>query len=442
MSTQTDQSPWLRHAWRVLGASERRGAAAEPRIVACFRDAGHPEITSDEIAWCAAFVGACLQRAGIEPTGSLLARSYLAWGARCDPPRPGAIAVLSRGADPTRGHVGFLLDIDEDGVVLLGGNQSDAVTVERYPRARLLDLRWPQAAEASPQDTDLFARCLAHVLEMEGGWSDDPHDPGGPTNLGITLATFAAWTRRSVTAQTYGELRAELRQLSVSAARPIYVERYWKPSAAAHLPPALALFHFDAAVNHGIGGSARMLQEALGVEADGEIGPITLGAANAARLPRLLDTYAEIRRARYRALKHYWRFGKGWDRRVDLTHAAATSLLALSPSPPPSKPKEPAMQDTEQTTAQTPAADRPAPAKWWGNSLTIWGTIVTALATVLPVIGPVVGIDITAEMIRQLGQGVAQAIQAIGGVVGTALAIYGRIRAAQPLGRRDLSIRL
>ena len=95
-------------------------------------------------------------------------------------------------------------------------------------------------------------------------------------------------------------------------------------------------------------------------------------------------------------------------------------------------------------TADTPAvAPAPsAPPKWWGQSLTIWGTIVTALATVLPIAGPFIGIDISAAMVHQLGDSVVQASQAIGGVAGIVMTIYGRSRAIQPLVRRDFQVKL
>ena len=104
-----DQPRWLELAWADLGVAEAPGAANNPRVVRYYADAGHPEVTADEVAWCAAFVGACLERAGVASTRSLMARSYLAWGEALDEPRTGAIAVLSRGSDPSLGHVGFLI---------------------------------------------------------------------------------------------------------------------------------------------------------------------------------------------------------------------------------------------------------------------------------------------------------------------------------------------
>lgn len=115
---------WLSQAWREFGEAERPGTRANARIVAMFRDAGHAKIASDEIAWCAAFCGACLERAGIRSTQSLMARSYLAWGTPLAEARMGAVAVFSRGSDPALGHVGFWLGETEDSVVLLGGNQA------------------------------------------------------------------------------------------------------------------------------------------------------------------------------------------------------------------------------------------------------------------------------------------------------------------------------
>src|SRR5690606_28825608 len=153
---------------------EVRGGADNPRIAAYFRDAGETTRHKDEVPWCAAFVGACLERAGISGSRSLMARSCLRWGAPLDDGRIGAVAVLSRGADPSAGHVGFLLGETASHVCLLGGNQGDAVTVAAFPKSRLLGLRWPEAnaaatARAAPAaiaQSALFERALKHVLEM------------------------------------------------------------------------------------------------------------------------------------------------------------------------------------------------------------------------------------------------------------------------------------
>lgn len=105
-----------------------------PRVVAYFRDAGHPNVKDDETAWCAAFVGAMLKRAGMKGTGKLTARSYLQWGEdiHIDDAKEGDIVVLKRGTSSWQGHVGFFVGRAGNKVTLLGGNQSNAVNRRSY----------------------------------------------------------------------------------------------------------------------------------------------------------------------------------------------------------------------------------------------------------------------------------------------------------------------
>jgi uncharacterized protein (TIGR02594 family) len=425
--SDSSNPPWLTEAWQHFGVRETSGDQSNPRVVAFYRDAGHANVRDDRVAWCAAFVGACLQRAGFSPTGSLRARSYLDWGEPRTEPQPGAIAIFPRGSNAALGHVGFVVGVTADHVAVLGGNQSDAVNVELFPRTRALAFRWPSEGEKRPSSNNIFDIALAHVFDMEGGYTDDPHDPGGPTNLGITLATYASWRRIAVTPETFADLKAELSSLDHKTADAIYRARYWNACHAGELPASLALMHFDTAVNHGVTGAIRMLQQACDVTIDGEVGPETLGAANTVSAVECVNRYADIRAARYRALPHFWRFGRGWLNRVTKTRAAALRLVASTPH----------QKDTPMTTRPIETAP-----KWWGSSMTIWGTILTAISTVLPAVGPLFGLDITAEMITGLGHSLTALFQALGGVVGTIMAIYGRIRAIQPLVRRDVALRL
>jgi len=449
------QPAWLDHAWAELGQREIAGPASNARIDDYIRRVGHPKVADDTTPWCAAFVGACLERAGIAGTGSLLARSYLSWGEEVSEPPLGAVTVLSRGADPALGHVGFLVGMTGARVVLLGGNQSEAVTVEGFARSRLLGFRVPAAKSdpTSPITTAAagFDWSLARILAFEGGFTDDRFDPGGPTNKGITLAVYAAFRKEALNSASHARLKADLRRIPDADVRHIYLERYWRPARCPDLPMPLAHFHFDCAVNQGVAGAARMLQAALGVAVDGEIGPLTLAAAHTRRLSQTLERYAAIRRERYRGLHHFWRFGRGWLARVDkalaqaleLTAAAAPQIPAATETPlpeivnPMEKETKP-MPDTGNPPLPAPSSE----AKWWGNSLTIWGTFITALSTVAPAILAVFGFDIPSSLIEQLGTDVVTVVQAVGGLAGTIMTIVGRTRAALPLARRPMSLRI
>ena len=434
------QPSWMAEAWRELGQSELSGSAHNPRIVAMFDELGHLG-QPDETAWCAAFVGACLERAGIASTRSLLARSYLEWGETSDTPDIGTVVVLPRGNDPALGHVGFLVGASDARVFLLGGNQSNAVTVAAFDRSLVLGFRQPIAETASPATDANFDVALRHVLAMEGGWTDDPYDPGGPTNKGITLAVYARERGVEVTTENFAELKAALRAIPDSLVRDIYASRYWRPACCPALRGPLALMHFDTSVNHGVSAAARMLQETLDVDIDGEIGPITLSAAGKASLPQTLARYGEIRRRRYRALSHFWRFGRGWLKRVDATLAAAMTLLPRTTAPPPDpqSKENPFMEGPTDAPVAKPGTS-PEVKSWW-SSMTIVGTLLTALTTVLPVIGVVLGISITPDLAERLGQDIVLVVQAIGGLIGTIMALLGGSRAVALLQKKPPRIK-
>jgi len=122
-----------------------------PKVVQYFKDVGHGWVKDDETAWCAAFVGAMLKRAGLPHTGKLNARSYMEWGDPIDieDAKPGDIVVFWRGSPSSwQGHVGFYEDHDANNVMVLGGNQANQVNVKPYPKDRLLAVRRdPSAVE-------------------------------------------------------------------------------------------------------------------------------------------------------------------------------------------------------------------------------------------------------------------------------------------------------
>lgn len=166
-----------------------------------------------------------------------------------------------------------------------------------------------------------FDACLAETLSHEGGWADDPDDSGGATMKGVTIGAFAQFKGRKVT-------KAELRAISDADLRAIYRRKYWDKVRGDDLPAGLDLVAFDAAVNSGPARGTRWLQQALGVAADGKIGPVTLDAAQKADAGFIIERALNNRMAFLRKLGNWWKFGKGWTARVDAIRAAALRMAS------------------------------------------------------------------------------------------------------------------
>lgn len=132
---------WYEIAKKELGTKEVSGPKHNPRIID-YHAATSLKATEDEVAWCASFVGWCLEEAGIEGTYSALARSYMDWGEKLSHPKKGCIVIFRRGK-PWQGHVGFLVRETAHSIYLLGGNQDDAVTIQAFSKEDVIGYRWP-----------------------------------------------------------------------------------------------------------------------------------------------------------------------------------------------------------------------------------------------------------------------------------------------------------
>lgn len=184
-----------------------------------------------------------------------------------------------------------------------------------------------------------FARSLASVLRHEGGYSNHPDDKGGPTNLGVTLATFRKWVKKDGTV-------ADLKAMTREQASKCYRAVYWNAVKADDLPAGMDYAVFDYAVNSGPSRAVKALQGVLGVEQDGVVGPVTLAAAQSADPIKTIHALCDQRMAFLRKLSNWQTFGKGWTNRVDdvrldaiqLTAAASPTgpvILPTTPNPPP-----------------------------------------------------------------------------------------------------------
>ena len=143
--------PWFDIAVQELrnGIAEILGPAANPRIVEYLHSTslGAAMASSDETAWCSAFVNFCVEKSGYAGTDSAAARSWLKWGGETLNPVPGSIVVFSRGNDSFSGHVAFYVSETVNGINVLGGNQGNKVCYGEYSRDRLFGYRLPKIAK-------------------------------------------------------------------------------------------------------------------------------------------------------------------------------------------------------------------------------------------------------------------------------------------------------
>ena len=167
-----------------------------------------------------------------------------------------------------------------------------------------------------------YTPSLNLVLVSEGGFVNDPRDPGGATNLGITIATLGGWLGRPATV-------ADVRNLSRSVAAEIYRKQFWTPVLGDDLPLGVDYAVFDWAVNSGVVRAAKGLQAALGVTADGHIGLQTLAAARGKNdRDALVRAICNQRLGFMRHLPTWISFRRGWTNRVNAVTASALKMVA------------------------------------------------------------------------------------------------------------------
>jgi lysozyme family protein len=164
-----------------------------------------------------------------------------------------------------------------------------------------------------------FDAALAQVLKSEGGYVNNPKDPGGMTNLGCTRAVWEEYVGHPVS-------EADMRALTPALVGPLYKRKYWDKVAGDQLPSGLDYAVFDAAINSGPGRAAKWLQELVGVTADGAIGPGTLAAVGKIPTQTLIAHYNDKRLQFLESLPQWDTFGKGWGNRVAHVQSAASQL--------------------------------------------------------------------------------------------------------------------
>ena len=161
-------------------------------------------------------------------------------------------------------------------------------------------------------DSDLFSKALDFVLASEGGLSDDPADPGGLTNFGISQRSYP---------------NEDIRAMTRERAAFLYKRDYWTPIHG-DLLGAAGLCVFDSAVNQGPRLAVRLLQSALDVEMDGKVGPDTMEALRQADMSDTIHRFTASRIQHYAGTEGWYKYQRGWVLRANRAMQAYLDQIA------------------------------------------------------------------------------------------------------------------
>jgi len=167
------------------------------------------------------------------------------------------------------------------------------------------------------RDNLRFCKLYPHVLAVEGGYVNDPKDPGGPTNHGIAYNYNQGYLLK------YGITKgSQIINLTQDQALEIYYRKYWVPSQADELPSTkLALAYFDMVINAGQGGADKCLSKLdpklWGFEGNGKNVDYFWGQTLQYMLHRLMY-YADLR--------NWGTYKRGWFNRLIIISKALVKV--------------------------------------------------------------------------------------------------------------------
>jgi len=157
---------------------------------------------------------------------------------------------------------------------------------------------------------DNFKRCMGPLLVWEGGYSNHPKDPGGPTNKGVTQKVYDAYRAN------HGKTKQSVKLITNKEVEDIYKSQYWDPVKGDLLPAGVDLAVFDFAVNSGTARAARALQKCVGAAQDGQVGQVTLDRVAEVQDDALVVAICQERLRFVKTLSTWPTFGAGWKRRI------------------------------------------------------------------------------------------------------------------------------
>ena len=201
-----------------------------------------------------------------------------------------------------------------------------------------------------------YDEALRRLLAHEGGYSNHPSDPGGPTNFGITIHDYRQYVKPNATA-------ADVRGMKLAEATRIYREKYWNAMRCDELPAGVDYAVFDYGVNSGIGRSGKVLKRVLGLDAStSTVTPPVIAAAKKRAASELIAAICDERLRFLQSLKTWPVFGKGWGRRVKEVSAAALAM-ASAPASSSAVRDAGAPSPASSSAVRDAGAPRPTPGK-------------------------------------------------------------------------------
>jgi lysozyme family protein len=165
-----------------------------------------------------------------------------------------------------------------------------------------------------------YDEALRRVLTHEGGYSNHPSDPGGPTNFGITIHDYRKYVKPNATA-------ADVRAMPLAEAKAIYRSKYWNAMRCDELPAGIDYAVFDYGVNSGLQRAGKVLRRVLKLPDDSHVvSDAVLSAARRKDPVKVIEAICDERLAFLKRLKTWPVFGKGWGPRVKEVRTAAVAM--------------------------------------------------------------------------------------------------------------------
>lgn len=209
-----------------------------------------------------------------------------------------------------------------------------------------------------------YDEALKRLLTHEGGYSNHPSDPGGPTKYGITIHDYRKYVKRDASA-------ADVRAMPLSQAKAIYRARYWDALRCDELPAGLDYAVFDYGVNSGVARAAKVLRRLVSLPGSAQMNDVVIAAARKRDAADLVGRLCDERLAFLKGLRTWPVFGAGWSRRVAEVRRAALAMA---------KTKAARADPAPQSPSPRAAGEERAPLARLRRKLKGWKTVVFGAA--------------------------------------------------------------